>query len=126
MSHFDIMRMFYVALSRPQQVLILARHTGKGQRTYAAFAGLIGALPPLSSLNLQTVPAAVVKKDDLPQTYSYTGDYLAYQRCPRQYLIFHQYGLEPSRSQTLLFGNLVHRTLEDLHQHLIAQRENGG
>lgn len=126
MSHFDIMRMFYVALSRPQQLLIPARHTGQGQRTYAAFAGLTDSLPKLSTLDLKTVPAAVVKKDDMPQTYSYTGDYLAYQRCPRQYLIFHQYGLEPSRSQTMLFGNLVHRTLEDLHQHLIAQRENGG
>ena len=126
MSHFDIMRMFYVALSRPQQLLILAQHTGRGQRTYAAFAGLIDSLPKLSALDLKTVPAAVVKKDDMPQTYSYTGDYLAYQRCPRQYLIFHQYGLEPSRSQTMLFGNLVHRTLEDLHQHLIAQREAGG
>lgn len=126
MSRFDIMRLFYVALSRPQQLLILARHTGKGLRTFDAFQGLIGALPPLSGLNFKTVPAAVVKADDIPQTYSYTGDYLAYQRCPRQYMIFHQYGLEPSRSQTMLFGNLVHRTLEDLHQHLIAQREAGG
>jgi len=125
MRQFDIMRLFYVALSRPQQLLILARHIGRGLRTFDAFQSLTGALPPLSSLNLKTVPQAVVKKDDVPQTYSYTGDYLAYQRCPRQYMVFHQYGLEPSRSQTMLFGNLVHRTLEDLHQHLIAERENG-
>ena len=123
MSDFDTMRLFYVALSRPQQLLILARHTGQGQRTYGAFAGLADTVPALASLDLATVPVAATKPDDIPQTYSYTGDYLAYQRCPRQYMIFHQYGLEPSRSQTMLFGNLVHRTLEDLHQHLIGQRE---
>lgn len=125
MSQFDIMRLFYVALSRPQQLLILARHTGRGLRTFAAFQSLTDALPKLASLNLATVPEAEVKPDDTPQTYSYTGDYLAYQRCPRQYMVFHRYGLEPSRSQTMLFGSLVHRTLEDLHQHLIAQREAG-
>ncbi|HMQ96613.1 MAG TPA: ATP-dependent DNA helicase [Candidatus Nanoperiomorbaceae bacterium] len=125
MSQFDIMRLFYVALSRPQQLLILARHTGRGLQTFTAFNGLTDTLPKLSSLNLATVPEAEAKKDDVPQTYSYTGDYLAYQRCPRQYMVFHRYGLEPSRSQTMLFGNLVHRTLEDLHQYLIAERENG-
>lgn len=126
MSGFDIMRLFYVALSRPQQLLILARHTGQGQWIYPAFYGVIDALPKLAELDLKTVPVAAAKPDDIPQTYSYTGDYLAYQRCPRQYMIFHQYGLEPSRSQTMLFGSLVHWTLEDLHQHLIAQREAGG
>lgn len=125
MSQFDIMRLFYVALSRPQQLLILARHTGRGLRTFAAFARLTDRLPKLSGLDLKTVPEAEAKQDDAPRTYSYTGDYLAYQRCPRRYMVFHHYGLEPSRSQTMLFGNLVHRTLEDLHQHLIAERENG-
>lgn len=126
MSGFDIMRLFYVALSRPQQLLILAHHTGRGLRAHPGFMALTDTLPKLADLDLASVPAAEKKKDDTPQTYSYTGDYLAYQRCPRQYMIFKQFGLEPSRSQTMVFGSLVHRTLDDLHQYLIAQREGGG
>jgi DNA helicase-2/ATP-dependent DNA helicase PcrA len=37
-------------------------------------------------------------------------------------MIFKKYGFVPSRSQTMLFGNLVHQTLEDLHQRLISGR----
>jgi DNA helicase-2/ATP-dependent DNA helicase PcrA len=38
-------------------------------------------------------------------------------------MIFRKYGFAPSRSQTMFFGSLVHQTLEDLHQYLIAERE---
>jgi DNA helicase-2/ATP-dependent DNA helicase PcrA len=71
---------------------------------------------------MSTLPAAKLETNDLPHVYSYTADYLLYKRCPRQYMIFRKYGFVPSRSQTMMFGNLVHRTLEDLHQHLIALR----
>jgi DNA helicase-2/ATP-dependent DNA helicase PcrA len=37
-------------------------------------------------------------------------------------MVFDKYGFVPSRQQTRMFGHLVHRTIEDLHQHLIAQR----
>jgi DNA helicase-2/ATP-dependent DNA helicase PcrA len=39
-------------------------------------------------------------------------------------MIFRQYGFIASRSQTQMFGSLIHRTLEDLHQYLIAQRKS--
>ena len=123
---FDILRMFYVALSRPQQLLILMQPRGQGLRTHRAFSSrLLDSLPRLADLDLDRVPATPSRSDDMPHTYSYTGDYLAYQRCPRQYLFFRRYGLVPVRSQVQLFGSLVHRTLEDLHQHLIGQREAG-
>ncbi|HQI50213.1 MAG TPA: PD-(D/E)XK nuclease family protein, partial [bacterium] len=50
-------------------------------------------------------------------------DYLMYQRCPRQYMIFRKYGFAPARSETMFFGSLVHSTLEDLHHELIRRRE---
>jgi DNA helicase-2/ATP-dependent DNA helicase PcrA len=37
-------------------------------------------------------------------------------------MVFQRYGFVPSRTQTMMFGSLVHQTLEDLHQYLIAQR----
>ena len=37
-------------------------------------------------------------------------------------LMFRKFDFVPSRSQTMIFGSLVHRTLDDIHQHLISAR----
>ena len=123
MAEFDAMRLFYVALSRAQNLLVIAHPSGRGQRINAPFQYLLaGAFPRIPQFDVASLPAAHLQKDDTPRSYSYTGDFLFYQRCPRQYMIFRKYGFVPSRSQTMMFGSLVHRTLEDLHQLLIARR----
>ena len=61
--------------------------------------------------------------DAAVRRFSYTSDYLAYQRCPRQYMLFERYGFAASRTQTMFFGSLVHATLEDLHHRMIAARK---
>jgi DNA helicase-2/ATP-dependent DNA helicase PcrA len=125
-AEFDAMRMFYVALSRAQNLLIIGRYSGRGQVITEPIKSMLLALPSIASLDLESIPKARRAVDeDLPRTYSYTGDYLAYQRCPRQYMIFRKYGFEASQTRTLFFGSLVHRTLDDLHNHLIARREQG-
>ncbi len=126
MSEFDIMRMFYVALSRAKNLLILAHYRGTGQQMNQPFKSILAGddFPRIPNLNLETVPPAEAKDDVLPKSYSFTSDYLAYLKCPRQYMIFQKFGFVPSRSQTMFFGSLVHRTLEDLHHELI-QRRNG-
>jgi len=125
---FDTMRMFYVALSRAKELLILAHFKGPGQRMYEHFKSLLDApdLPRLESFDPSTLPASVVKSEALPKTYSFTGDYLLYQKCPRQYMIFRKLGFAASLSQTAFFGALVHRTLEDLHHELIRRRRAAG
>ena len=90
---------------------------------YKAFKAVVPDLPSISSLDVNTLPKAELDEHELPQTYSYTGDFLFYQKCPRQYMVFKKYGFAASRTQTMTFGTLVHRTIEDLHQFLIAQRE---
>jgi DNA helicase-2/ATP-dependent DNA helicase PcrA len=123
MPAFDVMRMFYVALSRAKNLLVLAHFQGRGQRLHEAFADLISAaVPRIPSLKVSTIPAEKLEDQDLPQSYSYTGDFLLYRKCPRQYMLFRKYGFVPSRSQTMFFGSLVHQTLEDLHQQLIDLR----
>jgi DNA helicase-2/ATP-dependent DNA helicase PcrA len=37
-------------------------------------------------------------------------------------MIFRKYGFEGARTQTAFFGSLIHRTLDDLHNHLIARK----
>lgn len=123
MAEFDAMRLFYVALSRAQNLLVIAHPKGQGQSINPPFRALLdGAFPRIPQLDISRLPVARAQVDETPHAYSYTGDFLFYQRCPRQYMIFRKYGFVPSRSQTMMFGSLVHRTLEDLHQLLIARR----
>jgi DNA helicase-2/ATP-dependent DNA helicase PcrA len=124
MTAFDIARMFYVALSRAQNLLILAHFSGRGQRQDEAFKPILnGNLPRLADFDLNSLPNAVATDETLPKVYSFTADYLLYQTCPRQYMIFRKFGFVPSRSQTMFFGSLVHRTIEDLHHEIIRRRK---
>jgi DNA helicase-2/ATP-dependent DNA helicase PcrA len=133
-SKFDNMRMFYVALSRAKNLLLLPRFTTtkkegiipRPDQLYASdeFKMFLAAntFPLLSDYDMGTLPAVQLEKEDLGKAYSYTSDYILYERCPRQYMILRQYGFVPSRSQTMLFGSLVHQTIEDLHWILINER----
>jgi DNA helicase-2/ATP-dependent DNA helicase PcrA len=124
-SEFDNMRMFYVAFSRAKNLLIIPHFSGRGQRISSPLKEMLEEdhLPLLHKVNLNSIPEVVFEAEDLGKSYSYTADYLAYQRCPRQYMIFRKYGFETSRSQNMFFGNLVHKTIEDLHRYLIEERK---
>jgi DNA helicase-2/ATP-dependent DNA helicase PcrA len=80
-------------------------------------------MPRLAKFNLASLPAPTAEHArELPRVYSFTADYLLYQKCPRQYMIFRKFGFVPSQATTMFFGSLVHRTLEDLHHELIRRR----
>jgi len=122
-SEFDTMRMFYVALSRAQNLMVVAHFKGKGQSINEPFKSLLDdQFPRIPDLELTTMPAFTARENELPRMYSYTSDYLLYKKCPRQYMIFRKYGFVPSRAQTMFFGSLVHQTLEDLHHEIIRRR----
>lgn len=124
-GQFDNMRMFYVALSRAKNLLILPRYThGKGASE--TFKNIFDQsnLPEISKFDLNTIPSSEYHDEELGKTYSYTGDYLLYNKCPRNYMFFKKYGFVPSRSQTMFFGRLVHQTIEDLHHHVMSKHEN--
>jgi len=115
--------MFYVALSRAKNLLVLAHFKGRGQRLFEPFSDFLDSVfPRVPNFDISTVPEAKAEEQSLPKSYSYTADFLLYRKCPRQYMLFRKYGFVPSRSSTMFFGSLVHQTLEDLHQHLIADR----
>jgi len=123
MAQFDIMRMFYVALSRAKNLLVIAHYRGRGQRMTGEFRSLLDDdFPRIPDIDFASLPATEPRGEGLPKSYSYTSDYLMYKKCPRQYMIFRKYGFVPSRSQTMFFGSLVHRTIEDLHHELIQRR----
>ncbi|WP_373479137.1 UvrD-helicase domain-containing protein [Geminocystis sp.] len=125
MADFDVMRMFYVALSRAKNLLVIAHFKGSGQKLTFPFNEMLNdrTITRIPDFDLHSLPEAKESNDDLPKNYSYTSDYLLYQRCPRQYMIFRKYGFVASRSQTMFFGSVVHKTIEDLHYILKAKKE---
>jgi len=116
--------MFYVALSRPKNLLVIPHYKGQGQRISEPFKTILeeDRLTRINDFDLTALPVAKVDEEDLGKNYSYTGDYLQFKKCPRQYMIFKKYGFVPSRSQTMFFGSLVHKTIEDLHYMLMGNR----
>ena len=128
-GRFDLMRIFYVGLSRAEKLLILPKlapvKSKKGNCTISYINNTLESSDALDmqSFDLDTLKIDEAKDSALSKPYSYTADYLAYERCPRQYMIFRKYGFIPSRSQTMFFGSLVHNTIEDLHERLISKRE---
>lgn len=134
-AKFDNMRMFYVALSRAKNLLVLPRITTtrsenvtpRPDQLYATdeFKTFFAAnnIPAIPDFDVSSLPDELFEKEELGKSYSYTADYLHYIRCPRQYMILRKYGFVASRSQTMLFGSLVHQTIEDLHHLLINERK---
>ena len=120
MNEFDGMRLFYVGLSRAENLLILPQW--KRCQVFEPLKCIREmGLPNLEELSIQSLPSAAAKPSDLGETYSYTGDYLSYLRCSRFYMIFRKYDFAPARSQGMFFGSLVHQTIEDLHLYLLEK-----
>ncbi|WP_019669916.1 UvrD-helicase domain-containing protein [Eudoraea adriatica] len=128
-GRFDLMRIFYVGLSRAEKLLILPKLAPiKSKKGRCIISYINNTLQETNALDMQSFDKSFleidhVKESALSKPYSYTADYLTYDRCPRQYMIFRKYGFIPSRTQTMFFGSLVHNTIEDLHQFLISKRE---
>lgn len=123
---FDTTRMFYVALSRAENLLILTNPKGRGIAVHHPFKPLVrenGDLLHISDLDINMLVKTKSRQKYIPRVYSYTSDYLLYKQCPRYFMLYREYGFVPSRSQTILFGSVVHRTVEDLHNYLIAKNE---
>jgi DNA helicase-2/ATP-dependent DNA helicase PcrA len=120
---FDEARRFYVAFSRAEDLLVVPRysgHTGREAERLLESATDLGAFDPAG------MPEAKRADADLPRSYSYTGDYTFYRQCPRRYMAFRKYGFAGSRTQHMLFGLLVHRTIEDLHRRLLEGKKAAG
>jgi DNA helicase-2/ATP-dependent DNA helicase PcrA len=123
---FDTTRLFYVALSRAQNLLVLMRN--KGTHVLSEFKELLEEedIPEVTKIKWDKLAKArPAGRDIVGKSYSYTSDYILYKRCPLQYMLFKKYGFVPARSQMMLFGSLVHNTIEDLHNYLLNSKKDG-
>lgn len=114
-THFDRMRLHYVAFSRPQKVLVLTAN--KPPKDY--FAPIWQGLPQWPYVEKQLLAAqrfAISERMPVKKSYSFTSDLKVYETCPRQYQFFREYDFTPSRSAVIFFGLLVHQTIEEIHR----------
>lgn len=118
---FDRMRLHYVAFSRAEKVLVLTT----GKQPLGHFATIWGGLPQWpyverSLLEAQTFEPRV--REPAKRSFSFTGDLMVYETCPRQYQFFRDYDFTPSRSAVIFFGLLVHQTIEEVHRRVLDGR----
>jgi len=123
---FDSHRLFYVALSRAKHLCIIGQYAGRGVQMHASIKDVLNHTSSLhydvAHLRTDTMPDPGKQEDPLPKQYSFTADYLRYQTCPRQYMLFRKYDFAPSRTPYQMFGSLVHRSIDEIHNRMIALR----
>ena len=127
-KHYDFQRLFYTAFSRAQNLLILTcqeKTTGSWQApskylktTYnKTCAWRDNAFQP-ERLTLETI-----KDVDLKNEYSFTSHITVFEDCARQYKFYRDLGFAPMRRNPILFGTLVHQTIEDIHKAVLRGEE---
>ena len=125
-THFyDFWRLFYTAFSRAQDLLIL---TGNETSFFPPtpsnyFRPAYGALPSYDSqqFDIKEFEFNEVKDVELKETFSFTSHILVYEKCPRQYKFFKELEFAPVKENNVLFGMLVHQTIEDIHRAAIRK-----
>jgi len=118
---FDMMRLYYVAFSRAENLLVLTGNKHRPPKQY--FSTMLDGLPhwPMIQGNLSQVPRSTPKKLPLlKHSYSFTKHIQMYETCPRQYQYFCEYNFVPSHQKDAFLGLLVHQTLEELHRIALA------
>ena len=122
-THFDRMRLHYVAFSRAEKILVLT--SSSPPKDY--FAPILQGLPQWPYVQNSLLAAQRFQpKERIPlkRSFSFTGDLKVYETCPRQYQFFREYDFTPSRSAVIFFGLLVHQTIEEIHRFVLDGKLN--
>jgi len=114
-TEFDRMRLFYVAFSRAEKLLVLSTTASPSPHFEPIWSNLeqwpFVKLDLLRGKEFRLPNRMRVKKN-----FSFTMDLRAYETCPRQYEMFRHYEFSPARSAEMFFGSLVHQTIEEIHR----------
>ena len=115
MKYFDFWRLYYTAFSRAQNLLVLTcNENNKTPSKY--FSDIYKELPSEKALNLDEFTFQQVKNVNLKDTFSFTSQITVYETCALQYKFYKELEFMPVRQGAMLFGTLVHETIEDIHK----------
>ena len=124
-KYFDFWRLFYTAFSRAQNLLVLAAQEkqGRGKSPSKYFERLFYELPSWRDVNLSALTFEAVKDINLKREYSFTSHITVFENCAEQYRFFKELEFTPIRESPMLFGTLVHQTIEDIHKAVLRGEE---
>ena len=124
-KNFDFWRLFYTAFSRAQNLLVLAAQEkqGRGKSPSKYFERLFYELPSWRDVNLSALTFEAVKQINLKREYSFTSHITVFENCAEQYRFFKDLEFAPIRESPMLFGTLVHQTIEDIHKTVLRGEE---
>lgn len=123
-KYFDFWRLYYTAFSRAQDLLILT--CNEDNRTPSKyFKDIYKELSSINgpNFNLQEFDFKPIKDVNIKNTYSFTSNITVYETCARQYKFYKELEFMPVRASAMLFGTLVHETIEDIHKAALRHEE---
>lgn len=125
-KNFDFWRLFYTAFSRAQNLLVLATQEkhGRGKSPSKYFERLFYEMPSWRDIDLSALTYEPVKQINLKREYSFTSHITVFENCAEQYRFFKELEFAPIRESPMLFGTLVHQTIEDIHKTVLRGEEN--
>lgn len=125
-KNFDFRRLFYTAFSRAQNLLVLAAQEkqGRGKSPSKYFERLFYELPSWRNVDLAALTFEAVKQINLKREYSFTSHITVFENCAEQYRFFKDFEFTPIRESPMLFGTLVHQTIEDIHKTVLRGEES--
>ena len=121
---FDFWRLYYTAFSRAQDLLVLTCNEDK--RTPSIyFAGPYRELQSVESAGFDIAEFSFkpIKDVNIKNTYSFTSHITVYETCALQYKFYKELEFQPVRANAMLFGTLVHETIEDIHRAALRHEE---
>ena len=121
---FDFWRLYYTAFSRAQDLLILTCCEDK--RTPSNyFKDIYGELQSMESpgFDISEFDFKPIKDVNIKNTYSFTSHITVYETCALQYKFYKELVFMPVRANAMLFGTLVHETIEDIHRAALRHEE---
>jgi DNA helicase-2/ATP-dependent DNA helicase PcrA len=127
-KHFDFRRLFYTAFSRAQNLLVLTcqEKNGRGQTPSKYFLDCYRSLPTWRDARFDPAKIALeqVKDVNLKREYSFTSHLTLFENCAEQYRFFKELEFAPSETNAILFGTVVHQTIEDIHKTVLRGEEH--
>ncbi|MBE2182426.1 MAG: ATP-dependent helicase [Anaerolineae bacterium] len=126
-KEYDFRRLYYTAFSRAQNLLVLTANeiSGHGRTPSAYFADYYNNLPYWrdSSVNLSALHLESIKDIRLKREYSFTSHMTVFENCAEQYRFYRELDFAAVRRNPILFGTLVHQTIEDIHKTVLRGEE---
>ena len=122
---FDFWRLYYTAFSRAQDLLVLTCNEDKRTPSMyfkEIYEDLLNV--ESESFDLSEFDFKSVKDVNLKDTFSFTSHIAVYEACSIQYKFYKELEFAPVRVNAMLFGMLVHQTIEDIHRAVLRHEEH--